>query len=157
MSRETKTLIFVRAGLCLLLTGVTVVALGPFQGAEQSFGLTDKEAHFGTFYGLTFMALAAFPRVRKWDVAVVALAFGGLIEVLQTMTGRDGDILDWLADSIGIVMAVAPMYIEGFRMWTRGESRRPRRRRSERRVPVEGRVPESRRLSTHPARDMADV
>ncbi|HVZ29118.1 MAG TPA: VanZ family protein [Asticcacaulis sp.] len=147
MSREAKTLLFVRIGLCLVLTAVTILALGPFQGAEQSFGLTDKEAHFATFYGLTFMALAALPRIRKWDVAVAALAFGGLIEVLQTMTGRDGDILDWLADSFGIVMAVAPMYTEGFRMWTRGEARRPRRRRSERRQ-VEGRVPESRRLTS---------
>jgi VanZ family protein len=145
MSRQSKTLLFVRIGLCLVLTGVTVVALGPFQGAEESFGLTDKEAHFATFYGLTFMALAAMPRIRKWDVAVAALAFGGLIEILQTMTGRDGDILDWLADTIGIAMAVVPMYTEGFRMWTRGEARRPRRRRSERRVQGD-RVPESRRL-----------
>jgi VanZ family protein len=147
MTREARTLLFVRIGLGLLLTAVTVVALGPFQGAEQSFGLTDKEAHFATFYGLTFIALAAFPRIRKWDVAVAALAFGGLIEVLQTLTGRDGDILDWVADSLGIVMAVAPMYSEGFRMWARGEARRPKRRRSDRRGEAVSRVPESRRLT----------
>lgn len=147
MSRESKTLIFVRIGLCLVLTAVTILALGPFQGAEESFGLTDKEAHFGTFYGLTFLSLAALPRIRKWDVAVAALAFGGLIEVLQTVTGRDGDILDWVADSFGIAMAVVPMYTEGFRMWARGETRRPKRRRSDRRrEAVDGRVPESRRL-----------
>lgn len=148
MSRETKTLMLVRIGLCLVLTAVTILAVGPFQGVEESFGLTDKEAHFATFYGLTFMALAALPRIRKWDVAVAALAFGGLIEVLQTVSGRDGDILDWLADGIGIAMAVVPMYTEGFRMWARGEARRPKRRRSDRRREVvAGRVPESRHLT----------
>ncbi len=154
MSRESKTLLFVRIGLGLVLTVVTIVALGPFQGLETSFGLTDKEAHFATFYGLTFMALAAMPRIRKWDIAVAAIGFGGLIEVMQTLTGRDGEILDWVADSFGIIMAVAPMYSEGFRMWARGETRRPRRRRSDRMA--EGRVPESRRIPVRPTSDSAE-
>jgi VanZ family protein len=140
-----------------MLTAITIVALGPFQGAEQSFGLTDKEAHFATFYGLTFMALAAMPRIRKWDVAVAAVGFGGLIEVMQTLTGRDGEIMDWVADCFGIVMAVAPMYIEGFRMWARGEARRTqRRRRGERRIRIAARVPESRRIHVRPTNDSAE-
>eukprot|EP01042_Synura_sphagnicola_P018171 gene18171-22981_t len=80
------------------------------------------------------MGLLAMPRLRKWDVALVLCAIGGLIEIIQGFIGRDCDVMDWVADNIGIVLAVAPMSFEAFRLWARGGAvASPKRRQSDRR------------------------
>lgn len=133
MSRQSRMLLVVRLSLGVVMLSVGILTLGPFQGAEGNFGLTDKEAHAGAFYALTFLLLAAFPRVRKWDVALIAIAIGGLIEVLQFLAGRDGDILDVAADFVGVVLAAAPMAAESLRAWMRGGGpEQARRRRADR-------------------------
>ncbi|MBI1359683.1 MAG: vanz family protein [Alphaproteobacteria bacterium] len=124
-------LLLVRLTLAVLVASVGILTLGPFQGAEEHLGLTDKEAHAGAFFGITFLLLMALPRMRKWDVALISVALGGLVEVLQTIVGRDGDIMDFVADSAGVAMAAIPMMVETLRGRMRGgEPEGPRRRRS---------------------------
>lgn len=93
------------------ISGLLILLLGPFQGGEHKIGLTDKEAHFFSFYILTIISLAVLQKIRKLDIAIGIIMFAVLSEVLQGLTGRDADLFDLLADSIGIVTAVLPLYL----------------------------------------------
>lgn len=115
-TRAGKITLAVRACLVVLTLSVCVLVFGPFSGGEARFGLTDKEAHSLAFFTLTAFGLAALPRVRKWDVALMALALGGLIEVIQPFVGRNGSIVDWMADSLGVALCIAPLVVQDLRI-----------------------------------------
>lgn len=134
MSRAAKITFLIRISLIVMTAAVAILVFGPFSGAEQRFGLTDKESHILAFYALASFGLLAMPRMRKWDVVLICLAIGGLIEVVQPFIGRSGSIIDWLADAVGVFLAVVPMMFEDVRRGLRGEGReRTRlRRRSDR-------------------------
>lgn len=114
----------------MLTLSVCVLVFGPFGGQEARVGLSDKEAHAFAFYILTALSLAALPRLRRWDVALVILAFGGLIEVVQSFVGRNGNLEDWAADGFGVALCLAPMMLQNLRALMRQDSlpRLPRRR-----------------------------
>lgn len=143
MSREAKITFLIRASLILLTVTVAILVFGPFSGAEEWFGLTDKESHILAFYGLASFGLLAMPRMRKWDVVLICLAIGGLIEVIQPFIGRSGSVMDWLADVTGVFLAVVPMMFEAARRSLRGDPREQTRmrRRSDMPRPVEAGVP----------------
>lgn len=113
---------FVIAARATLLAGaltVAVLTLGPFQGAESHFGLTDKEAHAIAFGGLLAVSFLAFPRMRRNDLALAALVLGGAVEVAQIIAHRDGNIPDWLADAAGILVVYGAGMIETVRKLAR--------------------------------------
>lgn len=117
-----KPVHFVAAARLTLLVGaltVAVLTLGPFQGAESHFGLTDKEAHAIAFGGLLAISFLAFPRMRRNDLAVAALVLGGAIEVAQILGHRDGNLPDWLADAAGIAVVYGAGMIESVRKMAR--------------------------------------
>ncbi|HTT98291.1 MAG TPA: VanZ family protein [Rhizomicrobium sp.] len=67
----------------------------------------DKLLHFTAYFGLAGMA--AWSLKSRWAVlyAVLGLiAFGGLLEIVQGMTGRDADIFDELANTLGAISGV---------------------------------------------------
>jgi hypothetical protein len=78
----------------------------------------DKAEHFMAFYALTGLAVAAFPKRNLFGIAVLLSSFGALIEVVQglPMVHRDRDFWDWVADTIAIISALAPMLL----VWWRG-------------------------------------
>lgn len=82
----------------------------------------DKAEHFIAFYTLTGMAAAAFPRRGLGLIAVLLSAFGALIEFVQGLPiiHRDRDFWDWVADTIAIAAALAPMLL----VWWRREALR---------------------------------
>ncbi|MFT4074499.1 MAG: VanZ family protein [Asticcacaulis sp.] len=130
MSRAHKMTWLVRSALAVLTVTIAILVFGPFGGLEQKVGFTDKEAHVLAFYALTTLSLLALPKIRKWDVALICLAIGGLIEVVQAMVGRDGNIPDWLADAFGISLVMAPLVMQSMRRSMQGN--RPARRRTDR-------------------------
>jgi VanZ family protein len=76
------------------------------------FELADKVWHLVAFGGLAALlsrAAVYFGRpaaVAARDAAGVALALGGLLELLQSLTEyRSADWADFLADALGIVLA----------------------------------------------------
>jgi hypothetical protein len=77
----------------------------------------DKATHFIAFYGLTGLAVAAFPRRHLGVIAALLSVFGALIEAVQglPMVHRDRDFWDWVADSIAIGSALAPMVLYWWR------------------------------------------
>ncbi|PIB91498.1 antibiotic resistance protein VanZ [Caulobacter sp. FWC2] len=117
-----KPVHFVAAARFTLVAGslaVVVLTLGPFQGAEGHFGLTDKEAHAIAFGGLLAVSFLAFPRMRRNDLAIAALVLGAAVEVAQIIAHRDGNIADWLADAAGILTIYGASMIETVRKLAR--------------------------------------
>ncbi len=77
----------------------------------------DKAEHFIAFYGLTGLAVAAFPKRQLIVIAALLSAFGALIEFVQglPMVHRDRDFWDWVADTLAIIAALAPMLLVWWR------------------------------------------
>src|ERR1700712_1325943 len=85
----------------------------------------DKAEHFIAFYGLTGLAVAAFPKHKLLVIAALLSGFGALIEFVQGLpiVHRDRDFWDWVADTTAIIAALSPMIL----VWW-GRAARPARR-----------------------------
>jgi len=68
--------------------------------------VSDKTQHLVTFGVLTAWAALAYPRARLVPLGLALSGLGGMIELLQPITGRSDDILDWLADTVGVLIAL---------------------------------------------------
>jgi hypothetical protein len=77
----------------------------------------DKATHFIAFYTLTGLAVAAFPKNNLAVLAALLSGFGALIEIVQglPLVHRDRDFWDWVADTIAIACALAPMLLYWWR------------------------------------------
>ena len=77
----------------------------------------DKAEHFIAFYALTGLAAAAFPRRHLLVIALALSGFGALIEIVQGLpiVHRDKDFWDWVADTLAIGAALAPMLLVWWR------------------------------------------
>lgn len=86
----------------------------------------DKAEHFIAFYGLTGLAVAAFPRRNLLLVAALLSGFGALIEFVQGLdiVRRDRDFWDWVADTLAIGAALAPMALVWWRALARGAQKK---------------------------------
>lgn len=97
-----------RLGLALALAAVGTLALIPSPPRALDLGW-DKSNHTAAFAVLALLAIGAFWRAPRRDAAcgLGLLAYGGLIELLQTQVpGRTGEWLDLLADGVGIALAL---------------------------------------------------
>lgn len=102
----------------LLVSAAVVCAvgmIGPFQGIERKLIAPDKAAHFIAFYGLTTLAIAAFPKARSLHLAAAVLLVGPAIEVVQLAMGRSANLGDVAADTAGVAGALFPMFIKYMR------------------------------------------
>lgn len=115
------TLILRLSGLAASI-GLSILLLGPFQGAETALGLTDKEAHAIGFFGLTLGLFALAPNRRRTDLALVAIFIGVVVELLQGLTGRSLSLADLGWDAIGVAAATLPGLIERLRFYLREET-----------------------------------
>lgn len=111
-----------RVALVLLMVGGVAFAvrpLAPHQGPENWFPHADKVHHLWYFGLLWWMGLQAGFR-PGWGLALCLLAYGGLIELAQAMTGtRMAQVGDLMADSAGIAVGWAVT-----RYWSRRSSAR---------------------------------
>ncbi|HVZ28639.1 MAG TPA: VanZ family protein [Rhizomicrobium sp.] len=74
---------------------------------EGPFGW-DKVDHFVAYFGLAAMATMVTgvrPRLA-WAILGVIL-FGGVLEILQGLMGRDAELADFIANSIGALAGLA--------------------------------------------------
>jgi VanZ family protein len=80
--------------------------------------LWDKLEHAVAFGGMTFW-FGSLVRPRQYPlIALLMLLFGGGIEVAQGAMGlgRDADIMDFVADSVGLSVALIALYL-GLGAW----------------------------------------
>lgn len=91
----------------LLSIAVAVLSLLPAdQLPPQTLNIWDKAQHALGFAALTVSGMLAYPHRQRVLVSGL-LAFGAAIECAQaSTTWRQGDVLDWLADAVGIVVIV---------------------------------------------------
>jgi VanZ family protein len=65
-------------------------------------GVSDKLLHFAAYFGLSALATVAQKTGRAAVLAVLGLiVLGGVLEILQSFTGRDAEWLDEAANSLG--------------------------------------------------------
>lgn len=94
-----------QAALVLLLAVVLVLALAPAPPQQVNLGW-DKLNHLAAFLTLACVACLALARAR-WQIALGLLAYGGLIELLQSLTAtRTAEWADLLADGVGISLGL---------------------------------------------------
>ena len=88
---------------CLILMYMT---LAPDKDVPGAGLVWDKAEHALAWAVLTGAGLLLSTR-RRWAIGVFAVVFGALIEIGQATLpfGRDGDIFDFMADCVGIVVA----------------------------------------------------
>jgi len=98
---------------------ITISCLEPARYVPN-LHLWDKAEHALGFFGMSVWFGGLVRRGRYPLLAVLMLVFGGAIEIAQgTMgLGRDADIKDWLADSVGIGAALGLLYL-GLGGWAR--------------------------------------
>ena len=91
--------------LWLFWPGVAVIAWGELTpDPPQLSGLLgwDKADHFIAYFGLAAMAsltIGLKPRL-KWAILGV-IFLSGALEILQAFAGRDAEVLDFVANSLG--------------------------------------------------------
>jgi VanZ family protein len=98
---------------------ITVSCLEPARYVPN-LHLWDKAEHSLAFFGMTVWFGGLSRRSRYPVVALLMAALGGGIEIAQgTMgLGRDMDVMDFVADSIGITVALILLYL-GLGAWPR--------------------------------------
>lgn len=97
----------------LVLATAIIVASGRGQVAAPDIVNIDKLAHFGVFGLLATLVLRAPGLSRAWIAVVMVSLFGAVDEFRQSFTpGRFVEVADWLADSLGALIAVA-----AYRFW----------------------------------------
>jgi VanZ family protein len=98
---------------------VLALLLGPATAVETGRPGLDKIAHFASF-GLVLWSLGVlFQRRCRLHLALAALAIGALTEGIQALVGRDADLLDFVADALGVAVALG--------VWAAWRGFRPRR------------------------------
>ena len=98
----------IRLGLYALATAVVLyMCLAPSDDVPGSELIWDKAAHSLTWAILTAAGLVLAPR-RPRAIALFCLGLGALIELAQATMGfgRQGDIRDFLADSLGVGLVI---------------------------------------------------
>lgn len=100
--RATKVLFFAAAVFAL------VMALLPQPPYTPTQNLGDKVQHIIGFATLAALAALAWPRAPRLLVIERLSFFGAFIEVAQAIPalGRDCDILDWVADTLAVVVVI---------------------------------------------------
>lgn len=87
---------------------VLALSPAPYLPPLDIFNWWDKAQHAIGFGTLTVLAVLAYPEVSKLRIAILLMALGVLIEVLQYFSGyRFGDWQDAVADGVGVWVGLA--------------------------------------------------
>lgn len=97
----------------LLLPAILIVVWGELThinvAQDLEINVWDKALHFTAYFGLAMMATIAVrakPRRFLWW-ALGLIVLGGVLEIAQGLTGRDADIWDEVANTLGVVCGAA--------------------------------------------------
>lgn len=98
----------IRPALFAALIFAVTMALLPNPPKVALEDLNDKLRHMAAFFTLSLLAASAYPRASLWQIAERLSFLGAVIEVAQSIPAlhRDCDILDWVADTAAIALAL---------------------------------------------------
>ncbi len=106
---------FRRLDTWLIAPAVLLVVYGELAHSQilaaLEFDIWDKALHAAAYFGLCLMttiAVRADRRAPWWALGLVLL--GGVLEIVQGMTGRDADIFDELANTLGVLAGLGLGY-----------------------------------------------
>ncbi|MDO9079148.1 MAG: VanZ family protein [Brevundimonas sp.] len=108
--------LFLRLAGALVLLVLVALMLAPGGTIEAETLIWDKAAHFIAF-GLILWSLGVlFRRLPRTWAALLAVALGAAVEVVQRYVGRDPSWGDLLADVLGVATALLIWLVwRGFR------------------------------------------
>ena len=84
---------------------LTVAMLWPLEAPPPAPEGTDKLVHLLAFAALAF-PLARTRRFGLLPVFIGASAFGGAIELIQPSFNRSADVINWIADVVGVILEI---------------------------------------------------
>ncbi len=91
--------------LWLFWPGVALIVWGeltPHAPDLSSILGWDKFQHFIAYFGLASMATVVIGLRRRLVLAILGvILLGGLLEILQAFTGRDPEVMDFVANCLG--------------------------------------------------------
>jgi len=101
------------------------IKMGEVSHSPMFFAGFDKLTHCGMFFVLVVFYCMGFIRKRDFDsltysvaatVTIVAILYGGLIELLQLyiFTWRSGEWADWFSDAVGAGMGIFGVWLTIF-------------------------------------------
>jgi VanZ family protein len=69
----------------------------------------DKIQHIAAFATLALLGSWAYTRTTPWKLLLRLSLFGAAIEIIQLIPAlnRDSDVIDWLADTIAVLVVLA--------------------------------------------------
>ena len=83
---------------------LALVAWGELGPGTVGFNVWDKLQHFGAYALLAGLITVALEARRWWLWGLVGLvAFGGGLEILQGLVGRDMSFRDEIANTLGVI------------------------------------------------------
>jgi VanZ family protein len=93
-----------RIAFWLFWPALALVIWGELTPHPPAMGESDKVLHFLAYFGLAGLASTALRYRRAVILAALGLILlGGVLEVLQMFTGRDAELLDEVANTIGVL------------------------------------------------------
>jgi hypothetical protein len=96
------------AVIALAIAGLTLTpSISP---PSMGLALSDKAYHAIAFAALVMPVAAVFRRRLLW-IAIVAFAYGAMIEVIQPFVGRGAEWSDLAANAVGILIGLAVIRI----------------------------------------------
>ncbi|CAK8721299.1 VanZ-like domain-containing protein [Candidatus Electrothrix aarhusensis] len=97
----------------IIFVAITVLSLWPADSLPSVPG-GDKLHHLVAYAALVFPVALRKPRFWKF-IAVLFVAYSGVIELVQPFVNRYGDWWDMAANSTGLVCGI--LVTEGLRRW----------------------------------------
>jgi VanZ family protein len=93
-----------RIAFWLFWPALIIVVWGELTPHPPALDASDKFLHFLAYFGLAGLASTALRHRRAVILAALGLiALGGALEILQMFTGRDAEVLDAVANAIGVL------------------------------------------------------
>ena len=93
---------------CIGIITTTILSLIPGSAVPNAFQFWDKAQHTLAFLMLAMTGGLAFPK-KSNQVFMGLIIYGALIEIMQSTltTTRFGNVLDWVADGVGVFIGIA--------------------------------------------------
>lgn len=117
MTRARAADLALWSGVAAVAVGIVVISVTADPNVKgMDFAGADKVGHAIAYFTLTLLLLLAGSwRPGRTESAwsspapalLIAVAYGGALEVVQGAVGRDAQFLDLLADALGALLALA--------------------------------------------------